>query len=306
MNPQPKHFLDLHEHPTDVIKHILSVAHTLKGDKSVHATALSGKTLAMIFEKPSLRTRVSFDVGINQLGGHAMMLTGAEIQLKSDTSIPDAARALSRYVDIIMFRTHAHDYLTNLAAHATIPVINGLTNDTHPCQVLADIQTYEEHRGKLDGKIVAWSGDGRDNVCTSWIHAAAHIPFTFKIAAPPNHQPHAALLADMRARGAQIEITDDPFAATNGADCILTDTWVSMGQEAETIARREIFAPYQVNPALMSHAKKDAIFMHCLPAYRGQEVTRDVIDGPQSVVWDEAENRLHAQKAVMLWCLGVI
>jgi len=302
----PKHFLDLHEHPTDVIKHVLSVAHSLKRDRSLHRTALAGKTLAMIFERPSLRTRVSFDVGMNQLGGHSIMLTAAEIQLKSDTSVPDAARALSRYVDIIMFRTFAHSYLTSLAEHAAIPVINGLTNDTHPCQVLADIMSFEEHRGPLDGKIIAWSGDGRDNVCTSWIHAARHIPFILKIAAPKGHQPDEKLLAAMQSQGAQIEVMEDTAAAVRDADCVLTDTWVSMGQEADTIARRETFVPYQVNSALMAQAKKDAVFMHCLPAYRGQEVTREVIDGPQSIVWDEAENRLHAQKAVMLWCLGII
>ncbi len=301
-----KHFLDLHEHPTDVIKHILAVAHTLKRDRSVHKTAMAGKTLAMIFEKPSLRTRVSFDVGMNQLGGHSIMLTSGEIQLKSDTSVPDAARALSRYCDLIMFRTFAHSYLTTLAEHATIPVINGLTNDTHPCQVLADIMAFEEHRGPLDGKIIAWSGDGKDNVCTSWIHAAMHYPFVLKIAAPGAHQPDANILTAARKAGAQIEVTDDPIAAVRGADCVLTDTWVSMGQEADMVARRETFSPYQVNSALMKQAKADAVFMHCLPAYRGQEVTRDVIDGPQSIVWDEAENRLHAQKAVMLWCMGVI
>jgi ornithine carbamoyltransferase len=301
-----KHFLDLSDHPTDVIKHIIAIGHGVKRDKSLHKTAMAGKTLAMIFEKPSLRTRVSFDVGMNQLGGHSIMLTAAEIQLKSDTSIPDAARALSRYVDLIMFRTFEHHYLTGLAEHASIPVINGLTNDTHPCQVLADIMAYEEHRGALDGKIVAWSGDGRDNVCTSWIHAAMHFPFILKIAAPAAHQPAPELLAAMRAKGAQIEIMEDPAQAATGADCVLTDTWVSMGQESETIARRETFTPYQVNSKLMSLAKPDAIFMHCLPAYRGMEVTREVIDGPQSIVWDEAENRLHAQKAVMLWCLGVI
>jgi ornithine carbamoyltransferase len=303
---KPKHFLDLCDHPTDLIKHIIAVGHGLKRNKSLHAGALAGKTLAMIFEKPSLRTRVSFDVGMNQLGGHSIMLTSGEIQLKSDTSIPDAARALSRYVDLIMFRTFGHDYLTGLAEHASVPVINGLTNDTHPCQVLADIMAYEEHRGKLDGKIVAWFGDGRDNVCTSWIHAAAHFPFTLKIAAPAGHQPAPELLAAARANGAQIEITEDPIATASGADCILTDTWVSMGQEAESVARRETFTPYQVNSALMALAKPDAVFMHCLPAYRGMEVTREVIDGEQSIIWDEAENRLHAQKAVMLWCMGII
>ncbi|HCM83505.1 MAG TPA: ornithine carbamoyltransferase [Alphaproteobacteria bacterium] len=302
----PRHFLDLHEHSAEEIKHIVSVGHGVKKNRSLHANALAGKTLAMIFEKPSLRTRVSFDVGMNQLGGHAIMLTGSEIQLKSDTSIPDAARALSRYVNLIMFRTHDHGYLTGLAEHATIPVINGLTNDTHPCQVLADIMAYEEHRGSLTGKTVAWTGDGRDNVCTSWIHAAMHYQFKFKIAAPKGHQPTTEIIAMAHEKGAFIEVTDDPASAVKDADCVLTDTWVSMGQEAESITRREIFTPYQVNAALMAQAKKDAVFMHCLPAYRGLEVTSDVIDGPQSIVWDAAENRLHAQKAVMLWCMGVI
>ncbi len=301
-----KHFLDLHEHPMDVIKHIVSVGHGVKKNRSLHANALAGKTLAMIFEKPSLRTRVSFDVGANQLGAHAIMLTGTEIQLKSDTSVPDAAKALSRYCDLIMFRTFAHSYLTTLAEHSSIPVINGLTNDTHPCQVLADIMAYEEHRGSLEGKTVAWTGDGRDNVCNSWIHAAMHYQFKFKIAAPKNHQPAPELLALAQTKGAYIEVTEDAHAAVDGADCVLTDTWVSMGQESETISRREIFLPYQVNGALMARAKNDAVFMHCLPAYRGLEVTGEVIDGPQSIVWDAAENRLHAQKAVMLWCMGVI
>jgi ornithine carbamoyltransferase len=301
-----KHFLDLHEHSSDMIKHIVSIGHGVKRDRSLHANALHGKTLAMIFEKPSLRTRVSFDVGMNQLGGHAIMLTGGEIQLKSDTSIPDAGRALSRYVDLIMFRTHAHSYLTGLAEHSTIPVINGLTNDTHPCQVLADIMAYEEHRGSLSGKTVAWTGDGQDNVCNSWVHAAMHYDFKFKIAAPKNHQPSPELILAAQSKGAHIEVMDDPAEAVRGADCVLTDTWVSMGQEAESITRREIFTPYQVNAALMTLAQKDAVFMHCLPAYRGLEVTGEVIDGPQSIVWDAAENRLHAQKAVMLWCMGVI
>lgn len=301
-----KHFLDLHEHPSDVIKHIISIGHGLKKNRSMHIDALKGKTLAMIFEKPSLRTRVSFDVGMNQLGGHSIMLTGQEIQLKSDTSVPDAARALSRYCNLIMFRTFAHGYLTTLAEHSTIPVINGLTNDTHPCQVLADIMAYEEHRGSLTGKTIAWAGDGKDNVCTSWIHAAMHYQFKFKVAAPKGHQPNEELLKLAHSKGAYVEVTDDPDAAVRDADCVLTDTWVSMGQEAESISRREIFSPYQVNAKLMSLAKKDAVFMHCLPAYRGLEVTSDVIDGPQSIVWDAAENRLHAQKAVMLWCMGVI
>ena len=306
MQTTPRHFLDLHNHPTDLIKHLIAVGHGVKRDRRLHAAAMAGKTLAMIFEKPSLRTRVSFDVGMNQMGGHSIMLTAAEIQLKSDTSVADAGRALSRYCDIIMFRTFGHDYLLNLAQYSSIPVINALTNDTHPCQVLADIMAFEEHRGKLDGKIVAWSGDGRDNVLNSWMHAATHYPFTLKIASPLPYQPKPEFLSEMESRGAQIEVVEDPSAAVKNADLILTDTFVSMGQESEMLARRELLAPYQVNGALMKQAKKDAVFMHCLPAYRGVEVTAEVIDGPQSIVWDEAENRLHAQKAVMLWCMGMI
>ncbi len=302
----PKHFLDLNNIPTDVIKHLLVLAHSLKRDRKMHSETLKGKTLAMLFEKPSLRTRVSFDVGMHQLGGHSIMLTGQEIQLKSDTSIPDAARALSRYANLMMFRTHAHDYLTTLAEHSTIPVINGLTNDTHPCQVMADMLTIEEHRGPLNGKIIAFVGDGQDNVCTSWIHAAQHFKVTLRIAAPTGHQPLSAIIDAATAAGAMIEVMEDPAAVAHNADVIMTDTWVSMGQEDETMARREMFAPYQVNSQLMQRAKADAIFLHCLPAYRGQEVTRDVIDGAQSVVWDEAENRLHTQKAIMLWCVGAV
>ena len=233
------------------------------------------------------------------------MLTGAEIQLNSDLSIPDAARALSRYVDGIMFRTHQHSYLTGMAEFAGIPVINGLTKDSHPCQTLSDIMTYEEHRGSLKDKIVAWVGDSA-NTALSWIEAAPYFDFTFRLACPKGYEPPQKLLAGIRKKGGRIEIGNDPVAAARGADCIMTDTWVSMGFEEEAIRRREIFIPYQVNEKLMSVAKKNAIFMHCLPAYRGQEVTREVIDGPQSVVWDEAENRLHLQKAVLLWCMGAV
>ncbi len=299
----PQHFLDLDALETAQVHILVAAAHHIKKNPDKYRQKLANQTLAMIFEKPSLRTRVSFDVGIYQLGGHAIMLTSEEIQLKSDTSVPDTAKVLSRYANLVMYRCYDHANLLMLAEHSSIPVINGLTNDTHPCQVLADIQTYEEHRGFLDGKIVTWVGD-TDNVALSWMHAALHYKFTLRMATPREYAPKAELLAALQKRGAQIEWLADPHDAAAGADLILTDTWVSMGFEDQGIARREIFSPYQVNATLMKRAKANAVFMHCLPAYRGQEVTREVIDGPQSLVWDEAENRLHAQKAVMLWCCG--
>ena len=305
LNNRQRHFLDIDKTPKAALLGIVKLAHQLKADRTLHSDALKGKVLAMVFEKPSLRTRVSFDVGMHQLGGHAIMLTAAEIQLKSDQSVPDTARVLSRYADIIMFRTHEHEYLLSMADNSDIPVVNGLTRDTHPCQTLSDIMTFEEHLGSLKGKIVAWSGDSANTVL-SWIEAAPYFDFTLQMACPKGYEPPQKLLASVKKKGGRIVVTNNPVEAVKGADCVMTDTWVSMGFEEEAMKRREIFIPYQVNEALMKHAKKNAIFMHCLPAYRGQEVTREVIDGPQSVVWDEAENRLHLQKAVMLWCMGVV
>lgn len=260
-----------------------------------------GKVLAMIFDKPSTRTRVSFDVGMRQLGGETIMLTGSEMQLGRSESIADTAKVLSRYVDIIMIRTTDHARMLELAQHATVPVINGLTDDTHPCQIMADIMTYEEHRGPIKGKTFAWTGDG-NNVLHSLAEGAARFEFNLNIAVPEGSEPQSRYLDWARANGASVSIGTDPVAAVNGADCVVTDCWVSMGQEAKARGHN-VFLPYQVNDGLMRHAASDALFMHCLPAHRGEEVTDSVIDGPQSVVFDEAENRLHAQKAILAWCL---
>ena len=257
----------------------------------------------MIFDRPSTRTRVSFDVGMRELGGESIMLTGAEMQLGRGETIADTARVLSRYVDAIVIRILSQDDMREMADNATIPVINGLTKQSHPCQVLADLMTFEEKRGPIRGRKIAWSGD-YNNVLSSWIDASARFDFRLEIACPRELQPPKARLDAARAAGANIAIGDDPAAAARGAAAVISDCWVSMGDEDEG-RRHNLLAPYQVNRELMSHAAADAIFMHCLPAHRGEEVTDDVIDGPQSVVFDEAENRLHAQKGVLAWCLGV-
>jgi len=261
--------------------------------------------VALIFEKPSTRTRVSFDVGVRQMGGETLVLTGAEMQLGHGESIADTARVLSRYVDLIMIRTFGEETLLELAEHASVPVINGLTNRTHPCQIMADILTYEEHRGPIAGKKVVWLGDG-NNVFASFVHAAPAFGFDLTFAGPEALDPDAEYVAAARAKGADIRIVRDPMAAVAGADLVVTDTWVSMHDGEETRERRHnLLAPYQVNETLMAAADPQALFMHCLPAHRGEEVTDGVMDGRQSVIFDEAENRLHAQKAVMRWCLGV-
>src|SRR5262249_46872110 len=247
-----------------------------------------------IFEKPSTRTRISFDVGMQELGGSTIMLTGVEMQLGRGESIADTARVLSRYVDAIMIRTLSHDMLQELAQHADVPVINGLTKVSHPCQVMADVMTFEEKKGPIRGRTVTWTGDC-NNVCTSWIHAAARFDFTLRVAAPDEMGPRPALRKWAENADAKMVFTDDPEQAVSGADCVVTDTWVSMGDKEGT-KRHSLLKPYQVNKALMARAKPDAIFMHCLPAHRGEEVTDDIIDGPRSVVFDEAENRLHVQK----------
>ncbi|MAK76854.1 MAG: ornithine carbamoyltransferase [Nisaea sp.] len=272
-----------------------------KAMKAGHeASPLAGKTLAMIFEKPSTRTRVSFEVGMRQLGGEALVLQSSDLQWGRGETVADTARVLSRYVDAIMIRTFGHDTLAELAAHASVPVINGLTDRTHPCQLMADVMTFEEHRGNIAGKVVAWSGDG-NNMATSWIHAAVKFDFTLRIACPAGLMPPAEVLDWARQAGGRVEVTVDPLAAVQGADCVTTDTWISMGDDDSD--RHNLLAPYRVDEALLAKAKPGALFMHCLPAHRGEEVTDAVIDGPQSVVWDEAENRLHAQKAVLKWCL---
>src|SRR4029077_3842449 len=263
---------------------------------------LAGQMLAMIFDKPSTRTRVSFDVAMSQLGGEAIVLTGQEMQLGRGETIADTARVLSRYVDIIMIRTLDHDTVTELARYATVPVINGLTRRSHPCQVLADVLTFEEHRGPIRGKTVAWTGDA-NNVLASWMHAAERFEFRLKVATPPELAPKKWLLEWIKSSGAPIHVGTDPDEAVAGSDCIVTDTWVSMGDK-DGQRRHNLLTRYQVNAALMARAKPDALFMHCLPAHRGDEVTDAVIDGPQSVVFDEAENRLHAQKGILAWCLN--
>ncbi|HRO01291.1 ornithine carbamoyltransferase [Nitrobacter sp.] len=305
MSKAPKHFLDLLDMPAGELRAILDASVAMKKrrkDGLIADRPLAGKTLAMIFDKPSTRTRVSFDVGMRQLGGEAIMLTGAEMQLGRGETIADTAKVLSRFVDIIMIRILSHDALTELAAHATVPVINGLTRRSHPCQVMADVMTFEEHRGPIAGRTVAWTGDD-NNVLASWAHAAERFSFNLHVATPQELAPNKPLKDWIRTSGAQIRLGTDPEAAVRGADCVVTDTWVSMGDK-DGEHRHNLLRPYQVNAELMRLAKPDALFMHCLPAHRGEEVTDEVIDGPQSVVFDEAENRLHAQKGILAWCLG--
>jgi ornithine carbamoyltransferase len=303
MNAPVKHFLDLSEIPAKELRRMIELARTFKKSRrSLSAKKpLEGRTLAMVFDKPSTRTRVSFYVAMRELGGNVITLSGEEMQLGRGETIADTARVLSRYVDLIMIRTLDHTVVAELAAHATVPVINGLTKLSHPCQVMADVFTFEEKKGSIRGRTVAWSGDA-NNVLASWVHAAARFDFGLKIATPKEHGPRPALRDWARQSGAAITFLRDPEEAVAGADCIVTDTWVSMG-DRDGKKRHNVFKPYQVNSALMKLAKRDAIFMHCLPAHRGEEVTDEVIDGPQSVVFDEAENRLHAQKGILAWCL---
>ncbi len=298
----PRHFLDLDRFRPEALRTILEAG---KRSKAAPLTdkPLAGKALAMIFEKPSTRTRVSFELGIRQLGGEAIVLEPSGSQLGRGETIADTARVLSRYVDAIMIRTTREEKLLELAEFATVPVINGLTDRTHPCQLMADVMTFEEHRGPIAGKVIAWSGDG-NNMATSWIHAAVRFGFELRLACPKQLQPPEEIVEWAEKEGGRIVITDDPVAAMKEADCVVTDTWVSMGDDVgDSMRRHNILRQYQVDEKLMAAAKPDAIFMHCLPAHRGQEVTEAVIDGPQSVVWDEAENRLHAQKGILLWCM---
>jgi ornithine carbamoyltransferase len=307
LKTQPKHFLDLSDHSSETLRGLIDDAKRRKLARVGLARGvpdkdrpLDGRVLAMIFDKQSTRTRISFDMAARQLGGSTLMLTGNEMQLAREETIADTARVLSRYVDAVMIRLLDHEMVEELAANATIPVINGLTKWSHPCQVMADVMTFEEHRGPIKGAHVAWSGDS-NNVLTSWIHAARKFDFTLRIAAPKE------LSADPEVRdwaqGAKVDFGNDPQAAVQSADCVVSDAWVSMGDDNAT-KRHNLLRPYQVNGALMKLARKDAIFMHCLPAHRGEEVTDEVIDGPQSVVFDEAENRLHAQKAILAWALA--
>jgi ornithine carbamoyltransferase len=306
MSGGARHFLDLSEFSTEQLQQIMDGAKSIKAarKRGVKAASrpLEGKTLAMIFDKPSTRTRVSFDVGMRELGGETLMLTGAEMQLGRGETIADTARVLSRYVDAIMIRMLDHAAVRELATHASVPVINGLTKLSHPCQVMADLMTYEEHRGPIQGRHVAWMGDS-NNVLASWVHAAARFDFRLTIATPDELAPSADMIAWARREGAKVTATKDPYDAVDGADVVVTDCWVSMGDE-DAGRRHNLLLPYQVNSRLMRAASPKALFMHCLPAHRGQEVTDEVMDGPQSVVFDEAENRLHAQKGILAWCLG--
>ncbi len=298
-----RHFLDLHRLESGTLRDILARGTDFKKDRGGNATPLAGKQLAMIFEKPSTRTRVSFEVGMRQLGGDAIVLERSMSQLGRGESVADTARVLSRYVDAIMLRTTDERKLLELAEHAGVPVINGLTDRTHPCQLMADVMTFEEHRGAIAGKTIAWSGDG-NNMAASWIHAAQRFDFALRLACPEKLRPPRKVLDWAKANGAKVTVTDDVRAAVEGADAVVTDVWVSMSEEHEVTNLHNLLAPYRVDETVMGYARGDAIFMHCLPAHRGQEVTAGVIDGPQSVVWDEAENRLHAQKGILAWCMG--
>jgi len=300
----PRHFLDLDRFDTATLRGILDRGSAFKaGSVAAEDTArLAGKALAMIFEKPSTRTRVSFEVGMQQLGGRTVVLGDGESQLGRGETVADTARVLSRYVDAVLIRTDDHAKLLELAEHATVPVINGLTDETHPCQLMADVMTYEERRGTIAGRTVAWSGDG-NNVACSWVHAAARFGFRLRLSCPEPLRPRAEVLDWAKAEGADVSLTELPEEAVDGADLVVTDTWVSMGCD-EKARRHNLLAPYRVTEALMDRARPDALFMHCLPAHRGEEVTEGVIDGPRSVVWDEAENRLHAQKGILAWCLS--
>ena len=299
----PRHFTDLSAVPAETLRAILEDAKARKarlkaGERS---RPLAGRVLAMIFDKPSTRTRVSFDVAMRQLGGETIVLSGADMQLGRSETIADTARVLSRYVDAIMIRTTAPSRLAELAENATVPVINGLTDDTHPCQLMADVMTYEEHRGPIAGKKIAWVGDG-NNVLHSLAEASARFGFNLDVAVPEGSEPQDRFIAWANAHGGRVAFRATAEEAVDASDCVVTDTWVSMNQEHRARGHN-IFRPYQVNERLMAHARQDALFMHCLPAHRGEEVTDAVIDGPHSVVFDEAENRLHAQKAILAWCL---
>ena len=304
-----KHFLDLSDFDADTLCAILDEAKARKARRKGLAhgapdadAPLTGRVLAMIFDRQSTRTRISFDVGMRELGGTTIMLTGSEMQLAREETIADTARVMSRYVDAIMIRLLDHDMVLDLAAHASIPVINGLTRHSHPCQVMADVMTFEEKRGPIKGRRIAWSGDS-NNVCASWVHAAVKFGFSLRVASPPELSARPELKAWVKANRGDVEFGTDAEAAVKGAECVVSDAWVSMGDEDST-RRHNLLKAYQVNAHLMSLAAKDAIFMHCLPAHRGEEVTDEVIDGPQSAVFDEAENRLHAQKAILHWCLS--
>lgn len=306
MTEQPRHFKDISQLDSKTLNSILDHSAQMKARLKAGEVAdkpLAGKVLAMIFEKPSTRTRVSFDVGMRQLGGETLFLSGTEMQLGHSETIADTARVLSRFVDAIMLRTTDHARMEEMAEYASVPVINALTDDTHPCQIMADLLTFQEHNGPLKGKKFAWTGDG-NNVLHSFMEAAARFDFTIHVAHPKGSAPMQKYVDWAKNNGGNIVIGSDPVEAVKDADAVITDCWVSMGQEHRGRGEN-IFLPYQVNEGLMAYAKPNALFMHCLPAHRGEEVTNAIIDGPQSVVFDEAENRLHAQKGILAWCFNV-
>jgi ornithine carbamoyltransferase len=305
----PRHFADIEALDAVTLREILDGAVALKAARPARGRALpdagrplDGKLLAMIFEQPSTRTRISFDVAMRQLGGQTIIVNGADMQLGRGETVADTARVLSRYVDAIMLRTRKHAVLVEMMRHAAVPVINGLTDLTHPCQLMADVMTLEERRGDIRGKIVAWTGDG-NNVCNSWIEGASRFGYELRVACPEPLRPERKRLERAAKQGARVTVTAKPEEAVAGADCVVTDAWVSMHDDPKT-DRHNLLAAYQVTRRLMSLAKPDAVFLHCLPAHRGEEVTAEVIDGPQSAVWDQAENRLHAQKGILAWCLA--
>jgi ornithine carbamoyltransferase len=307
--PSPRHFIDLWRLSAEEIRAILEDAKRRKaarlgwpkGRPDADAPA-KDRVLAMVFEKNSTRTRFSFDAAMRQLGGEAIIVGASDMQLGRGETIEDTARVLSRMVDAVMIRANRHDDVERFAAASSVPVINGLTDRSHPCQILADLQTFEEHRGSVEGRTFAWVGDG-NNVCASFLHVAPKLGFNLRIACPSVYHPDLYDLARATKEGGKVELTEDPRAAVDGADCVITDTWVSMG-DLDHDARIRAFEPYQVDARLMREAAPDAVFLHCLPAHRGEEVTDEVLDGPASLVWDEAENRIHAQKAVLAWCFA--
>src|SRR5258706_3158671 len=303
----PRHLIDISQIDSKTLRRIVDMGHAMKASGKTVPVALRPRdieqaVLVMIFEKPSTRTRVSFDVAMRQLGGQTIALNHTDLQLGRGESLSNTTRVLSSYADAIMLRANIHDMIVELAANATVPVINGLTDRSHPCQIVADVMTFEESKGPIAGRTVAWVGDG-NNVAASWMHAAARLGFRLRIACPAQLRPDKSLMEWVKSEGADVVVTDEPADAVEGADCIVTDTWISMGH-TDGPRRKQMLGAYSVDQDLMKKAGKGAIFMHCLPAYRGHEVSAEVIDGPQSVVFEEAENRLHAQKAILAWCLG--
>ena len=306
-----KHFLDLSSLSAGDVRDIIEKAKIIKRTAKkqnrskgfVHPDApLKDQALAMIFEKPSTRTRVSFEMAMHQLGGTSVVLQNHDMQLGRGESVSDTAKVLSGFVDAIMLRANSHEALLEMAEKSTVPIINALTDFSHPCQIMADVLTFEEHAGPITGKKIAWSGDG-NNVAISWIQAAVLFDCELALACPSEYAPLEQVVGWAKGNGGKVTVTDDPTEATKDADCVITDTFVSMGDD-DAEKRLNDLSPYKVDSALMSNAKSEALFMHCLPAHRGEEVSAKVIDGPQSVIWDEAENRLHIQKAILMWCFG--